>query len=583
MPFIPEETLREIREKVGILQVISPFVRLKKVGANYVGLCPFHQEKTPSFTVHEGKGIFHCFGCGRGGNIFTFLMAQSNMSFPEAAEDLARRAGVRLPTRVSSREETSIREERERLRSAAERARTYFQQVLRNGSEGKEAREYLTSRGIQENVISTHGIGYAPNRWDGLVDALKKEKSDLSLAEKAGLIIRKAGGGHYDRFRNRIIFPVHDLSGRVVGFGGRALGGEEPKYLNSPESPLYSKGKVLFGLHLAREHMMKENSAVIVEGYFDALALHAHGIKNSVATMGTALTSDHGALLKRFAKTVILVFDPDEGGKRAAERSLSVFLDREMEARIILLPEGQDPDTFLERNGREEFLVRIHGAQPLADFVVEEHRRRSGNTPRGKAQAVDDLLSMMAFMKSPVEKDLFIKKISEVFGVNEESVRESARRPASSRTLSPDAGRERTYPRAEEMLLQLMVGHPEAIRRVRESGALSYVTHPAVKDLGERLVAEFERQPGSFAPEDMMNVLEDEEQRNLFSKFAVHGMDAGDDLWEKMLDDTIEFFDRRNAKGQKLAFQQELKKAEAEGDTARVEYLLRQKAERAKK
>jgi len=582
MPYISEETLREIREKVNILQVISSFVKLKKVGANYVGLCPFHSEKTPSFTVHEGKGIFHCFGCGAGGNIFTFVMRHSNMSFPEAAEDLAKRAGIYIE-KSSFSDEKRTREEREKLRRINDMAAQYFHHVLMNSSEGKEGREYLKTRQVPEAIISAYVLGYAPDLWNGLLDHLAKKKADLSLAEKVGLLIRKRDGGHYDRFRHRIMFPIHDISGLVAGFGGRALGKEEPKYLNSPESPLYSKGKILFGLHAAREHIMKENLSIIVEGYFDLLALHAHGISNAVATLGTALTSDHGSLLKRFARDIVVVFDPDEGGKRAAQRSLSVFLDKEMTATIVLLPDGHDPDAFLKRYGKEDFLSLVQKAQPLIDFVLDECRRRHGTSIQEKSRAVEELIPLVHSMKSPVERDLFIKKISEAFGVREEAVRESLKKPTAVRLQPHEIQEEGTYPNAEQFVLLLMVHRPEAIRRVKEEGALALFKTPALKELGERLLEEYDRRAESSVPGEVMDFLEDDEQKSLLSRLAMEGDSVGHEEWEKALDDALRSLGRAKLREQQKLLGQKLKKAEEGKNEAMVDDLLKQKMELTKR
>jgi len=582
MPYISEETLREIREKVNILQLISSFVKLKKVGANYVGLCPFHSEKTPSFTVHEGKGIFHCFGCGAGGNVFTFVMRHSNMSFPEAAEDLAKKAGIHIEKSSFSDDKRS-REERERLRRINDMAAQYFHNVLINSPVGKEGREYLKTRQVPDAVISAYVLGYAPDLWNGLLDHLAWKKADLSLAEKVGLLVRKREGGHYDRFRHRIMFPIHDISGLVAGFGGRAIGKEEPKYLNSPESPLYSKGKILFGLNTAREHIMKNNFSIIVEGYFDLLALHAHGIYNAVATLGTALTPEHVSLLKRFARDTVVVFDPDEGGKKAAQRSLGVFLEKEMIAKIVLLPDGNDPDVFLKRYGEKDFLSLVQKARPLIDFVLDECRRRHGTSIQEKARAVEELIPLVHSMKSPVEIDLFTRKISETFGVREEAVRESLKKPAAVRFQPYEVQEEGKYPKAEMFILLLMVHRPESIQRVKEEGALALFKTQALKELGERLMEEYDKRQESSKPREVIDFLENDEQKSILSKLAMEGDSIGHEEWEKALDDALRSLGRAKLKEQQKLLGQKLRKAEEGKNEAMVADLLKQKMELTKR
>ncbi len=374
------------------------------------------------------------------------------------------------------------------------------------------------------------------------------------------------------------MFPIHDVSGKIVGFGGRALGGEEPKYLNSPDSPLYSKGKVLFGLHIAREHMKKEDVMIIIEGYFDLLALHIHGFKNSVATLGTGLTSDHVDLLRRYVKNVVVAFDPDEGGKRAAQRSLKLFLEKELYARIVLLPEGDDPDTFLRRYGRERFLSLLHSAPPLTDFVLEECARRHGGSIQGKARAVDALVPLLYSMRSPVMRDLYMKKIAETVRVREEAVRECYRRPRSAFGGEPsqDLHRERAYPRAEELIVRLMVHHAEAIHRVKNAGVLANLRTPALKALGEKLIEDDDRRGRIPQPDEVVDILEDEEQKALLSRFAVDGGPASEEDWEKTLDDTLRSLTRAHLREQQRALDQKLRRARDEGNEALVSDLQKQ-------
>ncbi|HOP36412.1 MAG TPA: DNA primase, partial [Syntrophales bacterium] len=323
--YIPDEKIEEIRSRADILEIVSEFVTLRKRGKSYTGLCPFHGEKTPSFTVNVDRQIFHCFGCGEGGNVIRFLMKINNLSFPEAVRSLAVKVGVDLPER-EFRKERKEPGKREKLLQANRLAAGYFRDAL-NGPEGDRARTYLASRGIGAEALSRFSIGYARDGWHFLKDALGKEAVPAGIAEEAGLLVRKDRDWHYDRFRDRIMFPVLDLNGNVVAFGGRLLGNGEPKYLNSPETPVYTKGRVLYGLYDTKEDIRRADRAILVEGYMDLIALWEGGIRHVVASLGTALTREQVLILRRFTKNVVLLFDPDQAGRHAAERSLKLFLE----------------------------------------------------------------------------------------------------------------------------------------------------------------------------------------------------------------------------------------------------------------
>ncbi|UCF95264.1 MAG: DNA primase, partial [Desulfobacterales bacterium] len=313
--FIPEDKIAEIRNAVDIVDIVSEVVLLKKAGRNFLGLCPFHAEKTPSFSVSPDKQIYHCFGCGAGGSAFNFLMQHEGLSFPEAVQSLARRYGIDIPTERLSREQNKRIRQRENLLTINRQALEFFCQALRDSAGGKSAMAYLQKRGIMPEIIDRFGLGYAPNGWRNLVDFFSQRKSSLDLVEKSGLIVsQKNRNGFYDRFRDRIIFPIIDLNMQVIGFGGRVLDESLPKYLNSPETPLYNKSRSLYGLHQAKDKCRASDTVYIVEGYLDLLALHQNGIENTVATLGTALTADHVRLLRRYAGRMVLVYDSDEAG-----------------------------------------------------------------------------------------------------------------------------------------------------------------------------------------------------------------------------------------------------------------------------
>src|SRR4030043_852617 len=420
--FIPDEVIEEIRERADIIEVISDYVTLKKAGTNYKGLCPFHQEKTPSFTVSQEKQLFHCFGCGIGGNIFTFFMKYEQVAFAEAARALAQRYGITIPAvKVTAQDQR-----KENLRQINAVALDFYVRELKQEKEGKVARGYLERRGIERALWEEYGIGYAPARWDALVSHLKKKGVNLKEAEALGLIIPQKGGW-YDRFRDRIIFRIFDLRDRVIGFGGRILNdGQEPKYLNSPDSPLYKKGTGFYGLNVARKSIQKAGGKVcIVEGYFDLLSMAQNGVKNVVATLGTALTPEQVRLVRRFGKEFFLLFDPDEAGKKAALRGLEIFMQEEAFPAVIPLPDGMDPDGYFQRGGTPEALREraVPGGEYAMEMLMEGCDR---GAVEGKVKAVAAILPFLLQIKDGVRRDFYLKRLAEMVGVREGEIRDTA-------------------------------------------------------------------------------------------------------------------------------------------------------------
>lgn len=360
--------IEEIKLRAGIVDIISEYVTLKKAGRNFVGLCPFHDEKTPSFSVNPEKQIFYCFGCGKGGDVFEFIRDINNMTFPEALSHLAEKTGVTLRERRLQQDgpERKLREDLKKINRLAE---DHFAENLMSDA-GRSAREYLRRRGMHAATVKEFRLGLALNAWRNLRDRFEKQKIDLSLAEKAGLIIRGEKGDFYDRFRGRLIFPIENVAGEVVAFGGRGLGDEKPKYLNSPESPVYTKGKNLYSLNRAKDEIRKKGYAVLVEGYFDVLSLWNAGIRNAVAALGTALTREHLDLLRRFTTEIVAIFDADEGGRSALERSLALFLEAKFHARVVILPDNLDPDDYIKKHGPKDLENLITNSRSLVDYYI---------------------------------------------------------------------------------------------------------------------------------------------------------------------------------------------------------------------
>ena len=372
---IPRQFIDDLMQRVDIVEVIDSRVPLKKAGREYHACCPFHNEKTPSFTVSPTKQFYHCFGCGAHGTALGFLMDYEHMDFVDAVEELARSAGIEVPREAGPAGERDRTDTTARLYELLAEAARYFRQQLRHHPEAKRAVDYLKRRGLSGEIAQAYGLGYAPAGWDNLLQALGRDQQTQIEMERAGLLIKKDGGGLYDRFRDRVMFPIHDRRGRVIGFGGRVLGDETPKYLNSPETPVFHKGRELYGLFDARRRERKLERLLVVEGYMDVVALAQFGIGNVVATLGTATTHDHLEQLYRVVPEVVFCFDGDRAGRaaawRALENALPVLKDGR-QARFLLLPEGEDPDTLVRKEGTGAFIKRIGDSIPLSSFLFEE-------------------------------------------------------------------------------------------------------------------------------------------------------------------------------------------------------------------
>ncbi len=439
---IPEATIEEIRRRTDIVSLIGEYVTLKKAGRNFLGLCPFHREKTPSFTVSPDKQMFYCFGCSEGGNAVSFLMKLNSLTFPEALRHLAGKVGVVIPEKPMSREERERSTLTEQIRRANELAAGFFVRSLQSPA-GAGAREYLRKRGIGEAAIKAFRLGFAPDGWHNLLDFLGKQGIPPKLAEQAGLLVPKEGKspGHYDRFRGRLMIPIENVDGHVIAFGGRVMGAGEPKYMNSPESAVYTKGNNLYGLAKTRDAIREKGFAIMVEGYFDLIALWNAGILNVVATLGTALTRAQVDLIRRYTPHVAALFDPDEAGRKALARSLELFLAGNVHARAVILPDGHDPDDFVRTQGREKMEDLLAGALPMADYYIEAILGGKGTLEEDR----DKLREAVAFLgriENMAERNLFGKKIAEALDVDEEVLKAEVQRALSHRPV-PQAERPR--------------------------------------------------------------------------------------------------------------------------------------------
>ena len=468
---IPDEKVREVRERAPILEVISDYMSLRKSGANYQGLCPFHGEKSPSFNVNPARGIFHCFGCGAGGNVVTFVMRMEGMNFPTAVKFLAKRVGVDIPERPLTRDEKRKVDEQEQLYTINEIAAQFYRRVLESDEVGAAGRSYLQRRGVDDQTSATYRMGFAPEGWDNLAKHLSRKGIAAEDAEKLGLLRKREGrDGYYDTFRNRLLFTISDLHGRAIGFGGRVMDDSLPKYINSPESPIYHKSEVLFGLDLAKKGMREQGSAIIVEGYFDHLALYRAGHTNVVATCGTALTPPHLKLLRRYAEKVYMLFDGDEAGRKATVRSMELFLEEGFPARVVEVPSGDDPDTFIRREGAAAFAPLLESAQPIFEFFYRGLIRTTDTRGvEGKVAFVNEVAPRLLKISDPLERGLYEKEICRAVGIDQGMLRNKVGAAPAPKPRPKPATRESAG--TEEILLTLMVKFPEVVAKVREHGA----------------------------------------------------------------------------------------------------------------
>jgi DNA primase len=577
--YIPAEEIEEVKARANIVDVVSEYVTLKKTGRNFVGLCPFHREKTPSFTVNSEKQIFYCFGCGEGGNAISFLMKISNMSFPESVRHLAAKLGITIPVRQMSEGEKKFLSEKEKFSRINQMAAERFRKNL-SSDMGEVARDYLKKRGIDNSVVKGFGLGYSPEGWRRLKDYFSNMGILLELVRKAGLVITNDNGQSYDRFRGRLIFPIVDLNGNIVAFGGRGIGNEEPKYLNSPESPVYIKGNTLYGLYQTKGEISKKNNAIIVEGYLDLLSLWSVGTRNVVATLGTALTRNQVELIRRFTRNVSIIFDPDEAGRSAVERSLKLFLEEEMHARVVILPEGYDPDDYVRKFGREALENVIVQSPPMVDYYIEKIIG-GDNTLEENLDSVKDSISFIRNISNLVQRNLFIKRVSEKLGIDQGLMKDEVNKALvgsqkfDRQGESPKKGTEK-IDIVELSLIHMIMEYPDRIPVVVNEKIFGYFLSKGLRGVGEALIESFDR--GEIKNiSDMMNDLPDSSIKEELLKLAMVERPFNREVIDRVLYDTIKKIRLKWYKKRHKSIQGELIKAQRMGDTGLCERLVMEK------
>jgi DNA primase len=584
--FLSEEKVSEIRDRSSILEVISDYVTLKKAGKNHRGLCPFHSEKTPSFMVNEEKQIFHCFGCGEGGDVFTFLMKVGHFSFPQAVEELAKRYGVKLPSRELSTAQKREMAKKEVLFQINQIASEYFHDLLTKRREGEEGRRYLSQRGISQEVIAEHRLGYTTDRWDGLVQYLQEKKVSLEMAWELGLIFPKKREGWYDAFRRRILFPIFDVHQRVVGFGGRVIREGQPKYLNSPDSSIYHKGEVLYGLQVAKRYTTEKDCVIIVEGYFDLLTLHQYGWKHSVATLGTALTTPHIRTLKRYTKNLITVFDADQAGVQATLRSLPLFLEEEVVGKTIVLPKGEDPDGFLRKGNLEDFGKKVEQALPLIDFFFERLIKTTDlKSVDGKVKVAKEGVALLGKIPDKIRRGFYLKALAERLDIQESflyaMIQSSSKEPSKEGVNLRKSSLDKTFPKSEEMVVRLMVQHPEFISTLSKEGIFKEFENPILQKMAEALEDLYQRKGRLDLPEALANFEEELKGRLCEFAFQESGLEGGDR--GKILQDCIQKIREKRLKKEKSELLKRIKEAEKQQEGKGLVPLLKERQELAKR
>jgi DNA primase len=506
-----------VKQQADIVRVIGEYVRLKKAGANFMGLCPFHQEKTPSFAVHPVKQIYHCFGCGVGGDVFQFVMELEKATFPEAVRTVAEKCGIPIPRpRERSPEERRENQQRVAIIEMHREAAAYFARQLHEGQEGAVAMAYLEERGLNGEALTRFGLGFAPSAGDALLRHLKTKYSE-KLLDASGLFARDQSSRLYDRFRRRIMFPIANESGKVIAFGGRAMGDDMPKYLNSPETPIYSKSNVLYHLDGAKESVRQNDFAILVEGYMDAIAVARAGFVNVVASCGTSLAESQIKLLSRFTRRVVVNYDPDAAGQAATERSLALLLEKEFDVRVLVLPGGADPDKFLKEQGAEAYGQLLAQAPTYLDYLISRASRMDRSTAEGKLAALNFLMPYVQRLPNPLLRSEWASRIASALRVDEPVLREALRRAASDRRSEVKPKVELLAPvvkPAERQLIRMLVevnGFREKLAHELAAGGLHRGLE--TEKIFEVLIAKVGEEPDVTA---IAGALDDRERRMLF-------------------------------------------------------------------
>lgn len=586
-----QDIAASVKEQTDIVKIIGDHVELKKSGVRYLGLCPFHGEKTPSFSVNGAQQFYYCFGCGESGDVFSFLMKYHNYDFPEALKYLAGRLGVELPKKRVSQKERQREEIQQQMFNVAKKAAAIYQKCLHDKRFGAPARNYLRERGIPDEIQSIYTIGYAPSKevagWDYLQRKLSSEEA--STAEKIGLLVKSDRGGRYDRFRDRVLFPIYDTRGRICGFGGRIVGDGQPKYMNSPESPIYNKSRNLLGLYQQIDAIRKDGSVILVEGNFDMISLVVNGCRNVVAPLGTALTGSQVRLLRKYATEATLLFDGDDAGRKAALRAAPLFLAEKLDAKVALLPKGHDPDTYVREVGLNGLQDCLASAKELPEFVVDEHIGKYGLSLQGKSRIAEELKPLVESAPSQLQRAVIIAHFAEKLGVDkaafESQVRNRGDMAQQKRGDQVAAQKitEETVPLsgAQKRLVEFMILHPNFFAQLEEKNIRASLQGT----VGEIIFLQMQmmiRKNGELQPEEILTAMESGAERSFVTDALLNAQQieaiAETDLdGEEELTELLEWLEGQSLRVISQDLSSKIEQAQHDGNLEMLRELLVEK------
>jgi DNA primase len=545
---IPVEKIEEIRNSVDIVDLIGSFIPLKKRGKNYVGSCPFHQEKTPSFNVSPDRQMYHCFGCGVGGNAISFVMEYEKISFPEAVRSLAERLGISIPTSQSGDDVQAS--EQEELYNVCRAVGLFYYKSMIDSGEGKIALEYFRRRQFTEESIRVFGLGYSQNSWDALVNYASGKNIDLEILEKAGLVRRREDGSYHDYFHGRAMFPIFSPTGRVLGFGARKLREDDPmgKYINSPETLIYNKSKILYGLYQAKDDIRSKDSAILVEGYADLITVYQAGFRNVVASSGTALTIEQIQLISRYTKKITIMYDADSAGSKAAMRGVDLILENDLDVLVVALPDGEDPDSFINKNSPAAFQKLLDGAISFIDFIAQTFEKEGKfKTPEGQAQIVRTIVKTIAKMKDELKRNFYIRSVAEKYKLYEATLHRELEKQAGQYRRTVTQFQDSDEYKAEsiirdqssslsdpvppverDLLHALLEDNSNVIQMVAEAVDQLEFQHPIARQLYNSIINRW-KLGKSIDPKILVDDLENKDQVKLISEllFSTYSLSRG--------------------------------------------------------
>jgi DNA primase len=574
-----EDSAQQIKEVADIVEVIGEHVTLQKAGINFKGLCPFHSEKTPSFSVNPQRKFFHCFGCKESGDVLSFVMKYHNMTFPDALNSLAERYGIALDEHKLTPAEQEKGRQREKMHRANDEASSLFHDFLLKNKGAIGARNYLEKRRIPVEIVSRFKLGYAPDRWDFTAQALGKAGVPADIGISAGLLVKKQSGGRvYDRFRDRIVCPIFAMSGQTAGFSGRILGDGQPKYLNTPETVVFNKSRSLFGLFQNKDAIRKAGRCLVVEGNFDLLSLVAQGLENVVAPLGTALTVQHIRILKRYTSEVVVLFDGDQAGLKAAMRSVPLFLSEQLAAKIVVLPEEHDPDTFIEAFGVRDMEEMIAKAIELPEFVFGRLVREHGLSLAGKAKIVRELQPIIASISNQqLQKSLFISHFSEKLGIEADELSGRAEFSIAQKETYPSKKlpAELVLSKQQQQLFEFLLIYPEALPRFLEAGLKKIIGHE--NDPAGIILMHLQELEEGEGPEVLLGKL-DGAAKNFISKLLFVAPSYSAEVKETMIEEMTTWVRRQELQGRKTEILRMIAEAQhQENDNLLMELLEKKK------